>query len=89
MLVVVTLLNPLMEKLGFWLGMGAAMAIIVTLTIIVTVLNAPIASGDRHSEGGGRQDTQRQNPADFCFKQRRAWRAPQPDALKCIQRRLP
>jgi uncharacterized membrane protein YkgB len=37
MLVVVTLLNPLTEKLGLWLGMGAAMAIIVTLTIIVTV----------------------------------------------------
>jgi hypothetical protein len=36
-LVVATLLNPLTEKLGFSLGMGAAIAIIVVLTMIVTV----------------------------------------------------
>jgi hypothetical protein len=36
-LVVATLLNPLTDKLGFWLGLGTTMAIIVALTIALAV----------------------------------------------------
>jgi hypothetical protein len=36
-LVIATLLDPLTEKLGFWLGSGAAIAISVAPTVIVTV----------------------------------------------------
>jgi hypothetical protein len=45
LLVIVTVMNPLMRELGFWLGLAVTISISATLTIILSLPLIPAKNG--------------------------------------------